>query len=113
MRHEALRPAEMLHRPDPENWDEVTQEPLEIELDFALADESVQLTGNAVSPGFDGTRNTSKIVLAYGPRRYFSARKTRRFAAPAYRVRSLFDPLATIENPLSWLLSCDERGQRW
>lgn len=66
------------------------------------------LTARSSSATFDGTAEPSKIVLAYGPRRYFSNKKTRRFRAPAYRARSLFDAMATIANPADWLLTCED-----
>ena len=57
---------------------------------------------------FSGVENCSKVVLGYGPRRFFTNRKMRRFRAPAYRVRSLFDPLDMIANPIHWLSELED-----
>lgn len=45
------------------------------------------------------------VVLGYGPRRYFDSRKRNYPAGTAARVKTLFDPLATIPYPDEWLSS--------
>lgn len=106
---EQVTPDNLLRRPDPLNWDTVSDEPLSVDIEFQNTHETVRFMGERAMETFDGTRSTSKIVLAYGPRRYFGRKRQRRFAAPAYRVRSLFDPIATIGNPLTWLMNSDEK----
>lgn len=103
---EAINPGGMIHRPDPTVWHVVSHGPLEIEVGFFESRAKALVAGHGGSSSFDGNPDTSKIVLAYGPRRYFSRQRTRRFRAPAHRVRSLFDPMATIANPSDWLMKC-------
>ncbi|TBZ70216.1 AAA family ATPase [Rhizobium leguminosarum] len=43
------------------------------------------------------------VVLGYGPRRYFDPKKREYPAGAAARVKTLFDPLATIPYPDEWL----------
>lgn len=106
---EDVNPTGLIHRPDPVHWDDVSRDPLSVKVGFFGGQLSASLTAAASSASFDGTDAPSKIVLAYGPRRYFPNKKTRRFRAPAYRALSLFDAMATIPNPSDWLLGCDDR----
>jgi len=105
---ETIAPADMLHRPDPEAWDVTTDEPLSVTISYAGQSARTELIGRRGDTAFDGSPGSSKLVLAYGPRRYFSRRATRRFRAPAYRLTTLFDPIATIANPADWLLKVSE-----
>ncbi len=47
----------------------------------------------------------ASIVLGYGPRRFFDPKKRNYSGGAASRVRTLFDPLATIPYPDEWLSS--------
>lgn len=76
-----------------------------IRLSFLDSSIPAGLTARDGYRRFSGDAHCSKVVLAYGPRRYFTTRQTRRFRAPAHRVRSLFDPMDMIANPSDWLLS--------
>ena len=106
---EDVNPGGLIHRPDLVHWNDVSRDPLDVNIIFFGGHLSASLIADASSASFDGTDAPSKIVLAYGPRRYFPNKKTRRFRAPAYRARSLFDAMATIPNPADWLLTCDGR----
>lgn len=77
--------------------------PLHVRLDFLDSDEPAILSAQIGDETFSGSLHCSKVVLAYGPRRYFSSRQTRRMQAPARRVQSLFDPMHMIPNPIYWL----------
>ncbi|TBA94429.1 AAA family ATPase [Rhizobium ruizarguesonis] len=103
---EEVNPAGLIHRPDPAHWDVFSHLPLQVDVGFFGGKFTAVVTGSGSDGRFDGNEGPSKIVLAYGPRRYFPRKRTRRFRAPAYRARSLFDPMATIPNPADWLLSC-------
>ena len=103
-----IRPSEMLHRPDPDHWDVTSGEPLEISVAYHGYESLTRLNGGISDQRFQGDQGSAKIMLAYGPRRYFTKKPSRRFRAPAYRARSLFDPMATIPNPAQWLLSVDQ-----
>lgn len=104
-----LAPLVLQHRPDPENWDVLSPDPLQIDIAYAGYDQGTHLQAASGARAFEGPAAPSKILLAYGPRRYFAKRKTRRFRAPRHRVRSLFDPLMTIQNPVDWLLRCADK----
>lgn len=111
VRNDDIRPSEMLHRPDPENWDIISEQPLNVQVEFhSELDARVSLYASEQDSKFRGHSDTSKVLLAYGPRRFFKSR-SRRFRAPAYRVKSLFDPLDTIPNPISWLVSLSEKNR--
>ena len=108
-RQEDISPRSMLHRPDTDNWDTVSADPLDITISYLGHTQKTALTAGAEDARYQGDPRPAKVLLAYGPRRYFSNRNTRRRPEPLYRVRSLFDPLATLPNPKSWLLGCDEK----
>lgn len=107
---EDLSPSDLIHRPDPYRWTE-TAPGMGIRLSFLDSSIPAGLTARAGDKLFSGDAHCSKVVLAYGPRRYFNKRRTRRYRAPAHRVRSLFDPMDMISNPIDWLLSL--KGKEW
>ncbi len=102
LKDEELSPSDLMHRPDPSRWDE-PNEKLDIQLGFIDAPEQAHLHAVKGDARFSGSQSCSKIVLGYGPRRYFTNQKSRRYRAPVHRVRSLFDPLDMIANPIHWL----------
>lgn len=104
-----VTPGVLQHRPDPDSWDVVSPDPLRVDIFYAERDQGTHLIANSGSKAFEGDIWPAKVVLGYGPRRYFSKRRTRRFRAARHRVRSLFDPLMTIQNPGDWLLTCDQK----
>lgn len=103
-----VKPRDVAHRPDPTHWDAVPAETVSVEVDFLSRSERARISAPGTATGYEGSEETAKVILAYGPRRFFTSRRTRRLRAPANRVRSLFDPMATIANPLDWLLRCEE-----
>lgn len=106
MPHDDFSPAGLIHRPDFYDW-QVTADDLAIALEFS-EDESIELMAKAGDAHFSGSDTCAKIVMAYGPRRFFASGKKRRLRAPAHRVRSLFDPMDTIANPIEWLSDLEE-----
>lgn len=54
---------------------------------------------------FSGNQQPAVVLLGYGPRRFFW-RASKHVDAPAERVKSMFDPVATLPNPEEWLLTC-------
>lgn len=106
-----IRPKEFLHRPDRRDWTVLAAEQLSISVQFLGLDDPALLTGSPGEGIFLGSEYPSKIVLGYGPRRYFPHHVNRRFRAPAHRIRSLFDPMATIANPIAWLRELRSRDQ--
>ena len=109
--NEEVSPEEFVHRPDTEDWDRRATDPLAVKLSFFGSETHALLNADADAQAFSGSTRPSKIVLAYGPRRFFTKRKTRRFRAPAYRIRSLFDPMEVIANPIDWLLELDDESR--
>lgn len=108
--YEEVSPAEFVHRPDVDNWDKLSKDPLSVRLAFFALEAEAVLQTEPGTEQFSGDERPSKIALAYGPRRFFTKRKSRRYRAPAYRMKSLFDPMEVIANPIEWLLGLsDER----
>jgi uncharacterized protein (TIGR02646 family) len=100
---EEITPKILLRRPSRREATTSGQGEVSVELHFAESSEPIRISGSTGDDRFEGTRKPAKLLLAYGPRRFFRTLPTRRFRAPARRVRSLFDPLATIANPIDWL----------
>lgn len=109
IKHEDLSPRNLIHRPDPYHWDQ-TADAMAVKLSFLDSEHEIELTAEAGDERFWGTDHCSKVVLGYGPRRFFTSRKTRRLRAPANRVRSLFDPMDMIANPIFWLSELNEEA---
>lgn len=107
LKDEDVSPMGLIHRPDPYHWDQ-TADDMCVQLDFLDTVTPVRLEADAGDTSFSGSEDCAKVVLAYGPRRYFTSRKTRRLRAPAHRVRSLFDPMDMIANPIHWLAVLEE-----
>jgi uncharacterized protein (TIGR02646 family) len=84
-------------------------EPAEVAVYFTDDGDPVRLTIDPKTGRFRGARQPSTVVLAYGPRRFFTDRsRKKRSAEPAEQVRTMFDPLAVIENPTSWLMHAEQ-----
>ncbi|MEL6688670.1 MAG: AAA family ATPase, partial [Pseudomonadota bacterium] len=103
---EELKPSDLIHWSNPADK-ESTEEFMRVALGFLDSETPVEIHAHRDADHFEGTEEPSKIILAYGPRRFFTKR-TRRFRAPAHRVRSMFDPMAMIANPIDWLTSLDQ-----
>ncbi|SLN70852.1 DNA replication and repair protein RecF [Roseovarius albus] len=107
VKDELVSPMGLIHRPDPYNW-EVTADEMHVRIDFLDSDVPVVLSAKAKDDLFSSSDGCTKVVLGYGPRRFFTSRRTRRLRAPAHRVRSLFDPMDMIANPIHWLVGLDD-----
>lgn len=105
---EEVSPRDAAHRLPRSDWLAVGGQEVKMTIRFHGTDEIAEIHGRSDSEAFEGESPTTKVLLAYGPRRYFVPRSARRFRAPAFRVRSLFDPMATITNPSEWLLRCSD-----
>ncbi|MDR7155691.1 uncharacterized protein (TIGR02646 family) [Sphingobium xenophagum] len=104
-----IGPEDFVHRPNAGNWNVIASAPLMVDVQFTGVEATASLRGIHGQADFEGSITPSKIVLGYGPRRYFPNVITRRFRAAAHRVRSLFDPMSTITNPIGWLRKLEER----
>ncbi len=98
----ALVHRKMLYGDNPDAADSLT-----VSLSFFEKARDIEINGKFLDTKFSGSKMPSKRVLAYGPRRYFS--KDRKYnEAPVNRVVSLFDPMATIAEPVAWLARCSD-----
>lgn len=98
----AITPQGLIHRPDPSDWTQ-TMDAVQVRLGFLDSASLVTLEGAGQATTFTGADRCAKVILGYGPRRFFTSRKSRRLRAPAHRVKSMFDPLDVIANPIHWL----------
>jgi len=93
------------------DWDAPAEEAesADVAVYFSGADDPVRLHIDAKTRSFTGNAQPSTIVLAYGPRRFF-AEKGRQtpLSGQAEQVRTMFDPLAIIENPSRWLMDAPQ-----
>lgn len=86
-----------------DQWDQLSVRPVEVDIDFHFSKGTAALHFDPASDTLEGNLETSAIVLAYGPRRYFDRKRRDRGRGAARRIRTLFDPLATIPYPADWL----------
>jgi hypothetical protein len=94
-----------------ERFDQLDQDKIDISLRFHHSDHLARFSYDPDRRSVDGFRTPSTVVLGYGPRRYFDRRQRRRTPGAAARVRTLFDPLATIPYPGDWLR--EQTGSRF
>lgn len=85
------------------HWDQLDARAVEVEIRFHASDHVAHFAFDPIGRVLEGADEQSTIVLGYGPRRFFDSRKRDAGRSPAARVRTLFDPLATIPYPGDWL----------
>jgi hypothetical protein len=88
---------------DSERFDKLDDRRVEVDVQFHFSEQIAAFRFDPARQLIDGTEHQSSIVLAYGPRRFFDPRKRRRAPGASARIRTLFDPLATIPYPADWL----------
>ena len=71
-------------------------------VSFAFGSEPATLRVSAAERRIVGREGGACLVLGYGPRRFFREGSTRA-DTPRAKVRTLFDPLATLPHPGTWL----------
>lgn len=104
--HELGLPAEELVRREDWNAPLSEAEPASVRVFFEGTETPVELTIDPRKKKFTGNKTPATVLLAYGPRRFFSdARGLRRSTQPHARVETLCDPLAVITNPNGWLMN--------
>ncbi|MFD9899691.1 AAA family ATPase [Mesorhizobium sp. NPDC059054] len=96
-------PSDYLRRKDPRRWALVDPEPMSIAIDFFGLSDPVELRVDPARQVFEGPSSPTALVLAYGPRRFFSKGGRMRQGGAERYVRTLFDPMATIRHPGAWL----------
>jgi len=99
----ARTPSEFLRRNLADQWGIIDPQPAKITLSFHGEEPECSMTIDSQGSAFHGNPNNAPTVLAYGPRRYFVQKKRGIRKTQADRVRTLFDPSASISYPLHWL----------
>lgn len=90
--------------------DQLDAWPASVDIEYNAFAEHARFSLDPETDKVDGQQAPMSVVLGYGPRRYFSPRYRRRSNGARQRVRTLFDPLATIPYPNDWLASlADEK----
>lgn len=102
------RPSDLIRRKDSAAWGLIDAEPASLAVAYFGSDESSKLVVDQQGTGFSGREGEAPLVLGYGPRRFFSRGKSVRSKTAYARVRTLFEPLATIPYPSNWLRSLDD-----
>lgn len=88
---------------DTDNFDQLDESEVDVQINFFFDRSPATFTYDPVSRTVSGTDDPSMIVLGYGARRFFDPRVKEHGAGAAARVKTLFDPLATIPYPGEWL----------
>lgn len=92
-------------------FDQLDAPRVEVNIGFHFSSHTATFAYDPVRRLVEGTDEQSTIVLGYGPRRYFTPKKRQHAKGAAARVRTLFDPLATIPYPADWLRA--QTGERF
>jgi len=100
-----LGASHLLSSAGPDRFDQLQAQPAEVVIDYFASDDRALFRLDPESAHVLGQAEPTSVVLAYGPRRYFSPRFRDRSAGARHRVKTLFDPLATIPYPNDWLSS--------
>jgi uncharacterized protein (TIGR02646 family) len=98
-----IKPDDYLRNRAPDRWDQLNPEPAEVQVEFLHSEGVAKFTLDADGQRIMGHEPLATLVLGYGARRYFDPRRSSRPAGAYGRVRTLFDPLATIPYPGTWL----------
>lgn len=98
-----LEPNDYLRNRSGHRWDLLTPEDAFVELDFRFGLLPKSLGVDAAHRRFIGSTSDDILVLGYGPRRYFDAKRTSRPDGAFRRVETLFRATASLPNPQEWL----------
>lgn len=93
-----ITPSEYLRRVG-ENWTLTDIQPVSVKVRLYGSENPAEFLIDPVRQKVEGTSSASTLVFGYGPRRYF-VKGRRKDRGP---LSSLFDPLATIPDPINWL----------
>jgi hypothetical protein len=94
-----------------DRFDKLDDDRVEVSVGFHFSESDANFSYDPVRHLIDGTKAPSTIVLGYGPRRFFDPKRRRHGQGAVARVRTLFDPLATIPYPGDWLRA--QTGSRY
>lgn len=95
----------LVHSPNAERFDQLDARPVNVQIDFHFYRGSARFTYDPKTRMTRGSQTPSMIVLGYGARRFFDPTVLDHAPGEAARIRTLFDPLATIPYPGEWLRS--------
>lgn len=93
----------LVHSEQMRYFDQLDELPVEVDIEFHFPLKTAAFSFDPVHKTVAGSDEGSMLVLGYGPRRFFDTKKRHRPEGGAARVRTLFDPLATIPYPADWL----------
>jgi hypothetical protein len=93
----------LVHSTGVDRFDQLDSPPVEVRVDFHFASEQSSFLFDVTQQFILGDEVPPMLVLGYGARRFFDTKKRQRPSGGAARVRTLFDPLATIPYPADWL----------
>ncbi|MCY1744550.1 AAA family ATPase [Ensifer sp. SL37] len=82
--------------------DQMDEPLVEATVNFHFSKENAHFRYDPLTDTVDGG-DPATVVLGYGPRRFFHPRKLEYKGGAAARIKTLFDPLATIPYPDDWL----------
>ncbi|WP_122559658.1 AAA family ATPase [Pseudomonas viridiflava] len=88
---------------DTDTFDQLDDKRVSVKVDFFFKKASAWFEYDPVHRSAKGGDEPTVIVLGYGARRFFNTNIKDRRSGAAARVRTLFDPLATIPYPGEWL----------
>lgn len=88
---------------DTDSFDQLDEHEVAVQINFFFETSPATFKYNPLSRTVSGPDDPAMIVLGYGARRFFDQRVKEHAAGAAARVKTLFDPLATIPYPGEWL----------
>jgi hypothetical protein len=91
--------------------DQLDEQRIAVDVGFHYSGHTASFIYDPVHRILDGPEEQSSVVLGYGPRRFFTQKKRQHAKGAAARIRTLFDPLATIPYPADWLRA--QTGERF
>lgn len=93
----------LVHSTGTDRFDQLDSPPVEVRIDFHFSSAHSSFLFDGSQQLIEGDAEPPMLVLGYGARRFFNTKKRQRPRGGAARVRTLFDPLATIPYPADWL----------
>ncbi len=93
----------LVHSAGLDRLDQLDETPVDVSIDFHFSKDSAAFVFDPANRVVNGNDAPSTIVLGYGPRRFFDPKRRNHAVGAAARIRTLFDPLATIPYPGDWL----------
>lgn len=96
-------PSDFLRAELDDRWDQLAPTDAIVEAEFRFSGVQAHFAVEADRRRIVGSARPACLVLGYGPRRFFDARKSERAAGAYSRVQTLFSATATIPYPGTWL----------